>query len=101
MESWGSPEEFIAKELDKLFEKDFYLYPENFEALGIFAKLQTQWIVGANGTRIGLSYPSIEYVLKTHLANSSEKRRAKIFGQIQLLEAGALSGFAQQTKNRR
>lgn len=98
MESWGTSEEFIAKELDKLFEKDFYLYPENFEALGIFAKLQTQWTVGANGKRIGLNYPAIESVLNTLLSISSPKRRAKLFGKIQLLESGALAGFAQQSK---
>ena len=99
MESWGAPEDFIARELDKLFEKDFFLYPENFEALGLFAKLQTQWIVGANGRRIGINYGSIQVVLGTLLLDSSPKKRSKIFTQIQLLESGALAGFAkQQTK---
>ena len=73
----------------------FYVHPDNWKAFRVLEACVTQWriIAGMNGVmRQGLDYPSVMTVIDAW----GIKNRRKIFNQVRLLEAGALSEFHEQ-----
>ena len=73
----------------------FYVHPDNWTAYRVFEACITQWrvIAGMGGIiRQGLEYPSVMTVMDAW----GIKKRRKIFNQVRLLEAGALSVINEQ-----
>lgn len=64
---------------------DFPVWPENWEAVILFTRLSTQWLVSANGVVLGLNYPGVETVLRL----AQVKQPGKIFEQLQTMELAA------------
>jgi hypothetical protein len=71
-------------------EKHYYVHPKNWQAYQVFRHCFSQWrvVAGMGGIAYqGLDYPSVWTVIKAQRC----KRPHRIFRQIQLIEAGALS----------
>lgn len=58
------------------------------EAVELFRKLTTQWIVGVGGL-IGLNYQSLEFVLRLY----KKKKWRELFEDIREIEAGVLEAI--------
>lgn len=68
------------------------MHPDNWQAFQLFQQLHTQWrLLPTMGALIyqGLEYSSVLALLDASV--KERKRRAELFEQIRLLEAGALS----------
>lgn len=63
-------------------DQDFEVEPENWEAVVLFMRCQTQWTVGGMGQRVGLNYPGVECVARLSAVELTPDR----FDQLQLLE---------------
>ena len=88
---------------DEEQQKQFEIWPENWQAYLVFERCVTQWnyvanwipspqggVVGVN-VHTGLNYQSVMKIIEfDQLENPSE-----IFQQVQVLERGALLGFKQ------
>lgn len=70
---------------EEAFE-EIVLFEENFEAFNVFLQMTTQWNVGGMGSAIGLSYPSLDFVMNLNQV----KDRLDCFNRIRILERRAL-----------
>lgn len=61
LDYWGAPDEMRPKKPDSL-----EIYPENWEVVQLFLRLQTQWRISPTGHRIGLEYQSIPPVCQAY-----------------------------------
>jgi len=75
--------------IEKTKKEDvFEVWPENWAALQMFLRLQTQWNVGVNGV-IGLNYQSLEFLFRIY----ETKKPRKMLEKIRLIERGALDAI--------
>lgn len=74
-------------------EREWHLWPECLDAFELFLALQTQWVVGMAGP-VGLSYPSVESLLRLRGLKARERRER--FAEIQCLERGWIQGWRQK-----
>ena len=70
---------------------DFEVFPENWSAVEMFLRLQTQWNVIPGGF-VGLNYQSIDLCFKMY----GIKDRRDLFECLQTMEAAALSVLNKQ-----
>lgn len=70
-------------------QPDFAVLPENWPALQVFLACSTQWRVSPAGRLIGLDYPAVESVMRLHRLRD----RTRLFGEVQVIETGALSAL--------
>ena len=73
-------------------EKDFYVYRENWEAVMLFLKVQTQWRVGMGGI-IGLDYTSVIEMIKLYT-----DKPIYLMESIQVIEASILKTISKENK---
>jgi hypothetical protein len=66
------------------------VWPENWEPLCVFLRLQTQWRVGMSGP-IGLVYESLPFWLETE--NVARERWPEVADAVQVMEREALRIF--------
>ncbi|WIX31252.1 DUF1799 domain-containing protein [Salinicola sp. JS01] len=71
---------------------EFEVLPENWPALEIFLDCSTQWKHAPMGGPTGLDYPALKMVMEFHAVAPTEFRER--FGQVRLLERGALNEMA-------
>lgn len=72
-------------------EKDFYVLPENWDAIKVFSAMQTQWVrdVGMGGiVTLGLNYAVIDTVAAKVLDTEPDHR--DLFARLQVMEHEAL-----------
>jgi len=62
------------------------VWEENWDIVGMFIKLQTQWNIGFSGAT-GLHYPSMEWLCRLYEVED----RVAMFEGVQIMEAEALS----------
>lgn len=74
-------------------EKEFEVFPENWEAVTIFTRLSSQWNF-SDGAFIGLNYQSVEFLFKL----LKVRDRADVFDRIQTLEFSALKEINSRGK---
>ena len=72
-------------------EETFEVWPENWKAVEMFLRLQTQWVVGGMGSLIGLNYQSVSILFEVYKV----KNRRKMLEQIQAIERGALDAIGR------
>ena len=72
----------------------FEVWEENWQALELFLKLQTQWRVGMNGL-IGLDYCALAWVLKLV---APEDQHLALLEDLQIMEGAVLSVIAKQER---
>lgn len=65
---------------------DFEVLEENWEAVGMFMRLQTQWVVGGMGAFIGLNYQSVEFIFRIEQV----KNQRELLADLQVMEQAAL-----------
>ena len=75
-------DEDAARVMEVNADQDFEVEPENWEAVVLFMRCQTQWTVGGMGQRVGLNYLGVECVARLSAIELTPDR----FDQLQLLE---------------
>lgn len=71
---------------------DFEVWPENWPALEMFLRCQTQWRMGMNGV-VGLDYGAVAWVLRLYEA---EDQHRALLEDLQVMEAAVISLLSQQ-----
>jgi hypothetical protein len=89
--AFGAPAELVDSYKRKE-PKHFAVFRENWLAVKLFMKLQTQWVVSGMGTPVGLHYPSVEVLFRIYKIKNTRRMLEK----IRLIEQGALQGFAER-----
>lgn len=74
-------------------DKDFEVWPDNWQAVIVFSALTTQWFVGMNGPT-GLRYEALPFVFEAHGVVKEEW--PGLFVQIRACESEALRYFAEK-----
>jgi hypothetical protein len=68
-----------------LADHDCYVWPENWPALLMFLRMETQWRIGFGG-REGLDYSVLEWLLKLY----PEDNPRQLFEDLRVMEAAIL-----------
>lgn len=74
---------------------EVYLWPENLQSWNLFQELSTQWVWGPDGKK-GISYPSIEFVMK--MAGIKKRQRQRVYRDIQAMEWATLSAWNEKNE---
>lgn len=82
------PEEKIAELCLEKAVEDFEVDEENWDIVGMFLRMQTQWRIGFSGPT-GLDYAALEWLCKLYPVEDP----AFLFEGLQLMEAAALTTF--------
>ena len=83
---------------DTLAPEDFGVWEENWHAVELFLRCQTQWRPGPGGV-IGLDYSVVLALATMYLPASAETQT--ILEEVQIMEARALELFAEAAKKER
>lgn len=85
----GADQSIIDAVLESSPTPDFEVLEENWPAVSMFMRLQTQWIVGGMGAFIGLNYQSVEFLFRIE---GIEDQR-ELLADLQVMELAALQGL--------
>ena len=66
-------------------QEDFEVWDENWEAVMMFLRMQTQWNVSMNGL-VGLNYQALETLIRLYHV----KEPIELFERVQVIERAAL-----------
>ena len=72
--------------------EDFEVWPENWPALQMFLRVQTQWRVGMNGL-IGLDYGAVAWLLSLY---SETDQHRELLEALQIMEGAVLAATASK-----
>ena len=90
----GVPEEearaFVQDSAESDELEDFDVFPENWDTVILFHRLQTQWRVAGMGGLIGLDYVAVESVMRI----CKVKNREQTFDRLRVMEAAALEAMS-------
>lgn len=89
------PEEEVARVMDTQRETQFEVDQENWDAVVLFMRSQTQWVVSAMGQRTGLNYAGIETVARLYRMDLTPD----LFDQVQLLELTVINELSKRASN--
>jgi hypothetical protein len=81
----GASEEQIAAAQLEAVKHNFEVWEENWEAVMMFLRMQTQWNVSMNGL-IGLNYQALETLIRLYHV----KEPVELFEKVQVIERAAL-----------
>jgi alpha-amylase/alpha-mannosidase (GH57 family) len=87
---------YMAEHQAEEAEETLAVWPENWDALMLFFRLKTQWLVGFGGAT-GLNYESVEWVM----ALLKIEDKAGTFERLQVLEFAALDAWAEKDSHGR
>lgn len=80
---FGAPDEIL--DAIETHDDDFEVWEENLETVGLFLRLQTQWVANMGGV-VGLNYQSVQILFKMYgIANEKQT-----FEDLQAMEFAAL-----------
>lgn len=85
MRALGASEEQIAAAQLEAVKRDFEVWEENWEAVMMFLRMQTQWNVSMNGL-VGLNYQALETLIRLYHV----KEPVELFERVQVIERAAL-----------
>lgn len=91
LEFWGAPDDYRPNK-----NPDYEIYPENWDAVQLFVRLQTQWKISPMGQRVGLEYTSIRIVARF----LGIKPTPELFADIQLMEICTINECARNGNRR-
>ena len=75
-------------------EKDFFVFEENWPAIDLFLKVQTQWRIGGLGNLSGLCYADVLTIGRLYeIPNLVE-----VFEDLQVLEVTVMSLLNKEDK---
>jgi hypothetical protein len=75
-------------------ERDFLVFEENWDTVGLFCRLSTQWRVGGMGGFLGLDYAAVDALFRLLRVRD----RAGEFTRIQVMERAALDVLNDRSK---
>ena len=81
----GASEDQIAAAQLEAVKHNFEVWEENWEAVMMFLRMQTQWNVSMNGL-IGLNYQALETLIRLYHV----KEPVELFEKVQVIERAAL-----------
>lgn len=81
---FGAPQDIVNKVENH--DDDFEVWEDNMEAVTMFLRLQSQWIVSMGGL-VGLNYQSVQFLFKIY-GITNEKQ---LLEDIQVMEFAALA----------
>jgi hypothetical protein len=84
----------VVLEARKNSGADFYVLEENWSAVEMFLRLQTQWVTGGMGSLIGLNYQSVEFLFKIYKI----KKRKQMIEDLHDIERGVLEAIKEQNE---
>lgn len=84
MATFTAPQDFAERVLAEPVE--FEVWAENWPALDLFLRVQTQWRIGGMGGCFGLDYTAVEAAMRMIKADKTEE----LFDKIQVMEFAAL-----------
>ena len=73
--------------------QDCEVWEENWEAVEMFLRLQTQWRVGMNGL-IGLDYQAANWLFRLYAVKVKDQR--SLLEDLQVMEAAVLAALAKR-----
>ena len=85
LKALGASEEQIAAAQLEAVKHNFEVWEENWEAVMMFLRMQTQWNVGMSGL-IGLNYQALETLIRLYHV----KQPVELFEKVQVIERAAL-----------
>ena len=80
----ASEEQILAAKLEAV-QENFEVWDENWEAMMMFLRMQTQWNVSMNGL-VGLNYQALETLIRLYHV----KEPVELFERVQVIERAAL-----------
>ena len=80
----ASEEQILVAKLEAV-QEDFEVWDENWEAMMMFLRMQTQWNVSMNGL-VGLNYPALETLIRLYKIEEP----LELFEKVQVIERAAL-----------
>jgi hypothetical protein len=83
---------------DMLAGKDFGVWEENWHAVELFLRCQTQWRTGPSSV-IGLDYSVVLALATMYLPATAQAKT--VLEEVQIMEARALELFAESAKRER
>lgn len=75
-------------------EVNFEIWKENWPALEMFLRMNTQWNISGMGAVLGLNYVALEVMFRVFKV----KDRKKLLEEIQLIERGAMDVIRESQK---
>jgi hypothetical protein len=88
----GISEDMIEKIAPEELPKNFEVLPENWEAVQMFLRCQTQWRISGMGGLIGLDYGAVAWLLRLYRA----KDQRSLLEDLQIMEAAVLETMAKR-----
>jgi len=73
--------------------KDFEVSAENWPAVSVFLKIQTQWRADS-GTLIGLDYGAVRWIFDLY----GTEKPAEVLADLQIIEATVIAGMNKRSK---
>ncbi|MEW6314633.1 MAG: DUF1799 domain-containing protein [Pseudomonadota bacterium] len=68
------------------------VWPENWQAVQVFADMATQWHIGPSGAYIGLRYEALAVVMQIHGVGKAQRR--ELFEALRIMETAALEAMS-------
>lgn len=101
LEKANAPEEVLAHYRGRVRDSQFVLYTANERAFGLFAACRPQYqtinsMSGAMRIYEGVDRCELEAVM--NMRGVKRKQRARLLGQVQLIESGAKQVFREQVE---
>jgi len=93
LKGFGAPEDVIAQLEEIQQGEDFDVFPENWETMEVFLRLQTQWRV-SQGAFIGLDYNAAKFIFDVC---KIEDQKETLDG-LQIIEFAALKALNERAK---
>jgi len=73
--------------------KNFEVSAENWPAVSVFLKIQTQWRADS-GTLIGLDYGAVRWIFDLY----GTEKPAEVLADLQIIEATVIAGMNKRSK---
>lgn len=85
LEALGAPDDYKREFKAAQGEDQLEVYAENWPALTVFLRLNTQWNI-AEGVARGLNYQSVKWVIEMYAPDQS----IEVFEKVRVMEVAAL-----------
>jgi hypothetical protein len=82
----------IILPIKKRVSDDYEVWPENWDAIQMFLRCQTQWRTAGMGGVIGLDYAAVSWVLRLYKI----KDQRAVLEDLQVMEAAVIEGLAEK-----
>ena len=86
----------IDKQRAKSDPEAFEVWEENWPAIEMFLRIQTQWVFAGMGSIVGLNYQSLEFLFRIY----EVKNPVELLEEIQEIERGVLDVLKREAEEK-